>query len=251
MFNKFSSLSVAMACIFLMVIMSGCATPGPAKSTATIAPPPAEVASSVGWWYARFRIHWPTEKPVEWHWDLLIADKIVAPVLAQYKDEIHLWRFHRRAVRDETGHQFSFLFYASAGTAYQIFTTIRTNELLAEMKNAGVIDEDHYDNPEKNTRLRIEDTSDARWPPVVQRNWPYFIMGSSQMWLNLISETIADMPNLYSPLSVQENEQLYEKVNVAIGALWEQEGHRAFLHHLSALFGYRPIIYYDKRMLKF
>ncbi len=251
MFHKFSSLSVAAAIIFLMLIMAGCATPGPAKSTPTIALPRAEVASSVGWWYARFRVYWPAEEPVDWHWDLLIADKIVAPVLAQYKDEIRLWRFHRRAVRDDTGHQFSFIFYASAETAYQIFTTLRVNDLLIEMKNAGVIIEDPYDNPDQNIRPRIEDTSDAGWPLPIQRNWPYFIMGASQMWLNLISEMVAEMPILYNPLSLQENEQQYKKIDTAIGTLWENKGQHVFLHHLSGLFGYRAIAFHDKRMLKF
>jgi hypothetical protein len=76
-------------------------------------------------------------------------------------------------------------------------------------------------------------------------------MGASQMWLNLISETIADMPNPDSPLSLQENEEQDKTATAAITALWQKEGQHAFLHHLSALFGYRPIIFYDKRMLKF
>ncbi len=251
MFNKFSASLVAVAFISFIVIVAGCALPGPVKPTVKIAPPPAEVASAEGWWFARFRMHWPAEEPADWHWDLLIADKIVAPVLVQYKDEILIWRFHRRAVRDEAGHQFSFIVYASAQTAYQIFNTIRANELLVEMKNAGAIIEDLYDHPGKITRPRIEDTSDTSWPPVVQRSWPYFIMGASRMWLNLISATVADMPDANSPLALQENERLYKKANAVISALWEKEGQHAFLHHLSGLFGYQPIIFHDKRMLKF
>ena len=76
-------------------------------------------------------------------------------------------------------------------------------------------------------------------------------MGASQMWLNLISETIAGMPNPDSPLSLQENEEQYKKANAAISELWQKEGQHAFLHHLSALFGYQAIIFYDKQMLKF
>ena len=76
-------------------------------------------------------------------------------------------------------------------------------------------------------------------------------MGASQMWLNLISEAIADMPNPDSPLSLQEDEELHKNANAAISKLWQKEGQHAFLHHLSALFGYKEIIFYDKRMLKF
>lgn len=249
--NKFSSLSVAVAIIFWILMIAGCATPRPAKSIETISPPADEIAGSVGWWHAQFRIHWPAQEPVEWHWDLLIADKIVAPVLLQHKEAIRLWRVHRRAVRDETGHQFSFIFYASAETAYRVFEQMRANELLAEMRYSGIIDEDRYDNLENNTQPRIEDTSDPGWPPAIQRNWPFYMMGASQMWLNLVSETAADIPRVYSPLSLQENEQQYKKVAVLIDALWKKEAQHAFLHHLSALFGYRAITFYEKRKLKF
>jgi hypothetical protein len=119
------------------------------------------------------------------------------------------------------------------------------------MKSAGMIIDDRYDNTDRISRPHIEDTSDASWPPAIQKNWPYFIMGASRMWLNLISDTIAGMPNLNRPLSIEENEQQYKKANAAISELWQKKGQHAFLHHLSALFGYRAIIFYDKRMLKF
>jgi len=249
--NNFGYRLISVLLFLLMMVIAGCATTGPGKSPEMIAPPPEEIASSDGWWFAKFRMHWPAEDQANWHWDLLIAHKIVAPVLEQYQDRIRLWRFHRRAVRDGGGHQFSFIFYASAETAYQVFNMLRSNELLPEMKSAGMIIKDLYDNPDKITKPRIEDSSDASWPPSIQKNWPYFIMGASQMWLNLISETIADMPNPDNPLSLQENEEHYKKANAAITALWQEEGQHAFLHHLSALFGYRPIIFLDKRMLKF
>ena len=71
------------------------------------------------------------------------------------------------------------------------------------------------------------------------------------MWLNLISETAAEMPKFYSPLSLEENEQQYKNIDETIGALWEENGQHAFLHHLSGLFGYKPIVFHEKRMLKF
>ncbi|MDX1708955.1 MAG: hypothetical protein R3274_10170 [Desulfobacterales bacterium] len=251
MFYKFNIFLALAVLILTLIMLCGCATPGPAKSTATTAPPAAEVASSVGWWYARFHISWPEEEPVEWYWDLMIADRVISPVLAAFNNDLHLWRFHRRAVRDETGHQFSFLFYASAETAYQVFTSIRANELLAEMKGAGVVIQDFYDVPTQVIRPRIEDTSDTSWPLAIQKSWPYYIMGVSQMWLNLISETAAEMPKFYSPLSLQENAQQYKEIDAAIDDLWEQNGQHAFLHHLGGLFGYKPILFREKRMLKF
>ncbi len=248
--NKFACRLISVLLIFLMMVITGCAITGPTKSPETVAPP-LEIASSYGWWFAKFRMHWPAEEKANWHLDLLIAHKIVAPALAHYKDEINLWRFHRRAVRDHAGHQFSFIFYAPAKTAYRVFIMLRSNELLSEIKSAGLMIKDQYDNTGRITKPRIEDTSDASWPPSIQKNWPYFIMGASQMWLNLISETIADMSSPDRPLSLQENEDQYRNANAAISKLWQNKGQHAFLHHLSALFGYQEIIFDDKRILKF
>jgi hypothetical protein len=248
--KKYAHRLISVLLILFMLVIAGCAATGPGKLAETIAPP-QEIASSSGWWFARFRMHWPAEERANWHLDLLIAHKIVTPALAQYNDAIRLWRFHRRAVRDDAGHQFSFIFYASAETAYQVFNMLRSNELLSEMKSAGMIIEDLYDNTDRISKPHIEDTSDASWPLTIQKNWPYFIMGASRMWLNLISETIAGMPNLDSPLSIEEMAEQYKKANIAISELWQKNGQHAFLHHLSALFGYRAIIFYDKRMLKF
>lgn len=242
---------ISVLLIFLMMVIAGCATTRLAKPSETIAPPPQEIAASSGWWSARFQMHWPQEAPANWHLDLLIAHKIVLPALTEHQDEILLWRFHRRAVRDEAGHQFSFIFYAPAETAYQVYHLIRSNELLSEMKFAGMIVEDGYDNTDRISKPGIEEASDAAWPHSIQKNWPYFIMGASQMWLNLISETIAGMPNSYRPLSIEEYEARYEEANAVITELWRKKGQHAFLHHLSALFGYQEIIFYDKRMLKF
>jgi hypothetical protein len=237
--------------IVLVMAIAGCATTVKRKAVETIEPPPAEIASSTGWWSARFRMYWPPEEEPFWHTDLLIAHKIVAPVLLQYKDRIYLWRFHRRATRDRAGHQFSFIFYASAQTAYQVFETLRSNALLSEMAYTGRVIEEVYDNPDRITKPRIKDTSDPSWPSLIQKSWPYYIKGVSQMWLNLITETVADMPTADAPLSLDEYEELYKKVNATITSLWENNGRHAFLHHLNALFGYKPIVFYEKRMLNF
>jgi hypothetical protein len=248
--NNFGYRWVAVAFILLLMVMEGCTMTASEKIPARIAPPP-EIASSEGWWFARFQVQWPEEKPVNWHWDLLIAHKIIAPALEQFKGSIRLWRFHRRAARDPAGHQLSFIFYASAETASQVFNVLGSNALLAEMKLTGVIIADIYDHPDKIGRPRINDTSDPSWPSALQKSWPYYIMGASQMWLNLIDETVADMPQPSAALSLDENEQLYKEVNATITSLWETNGQHAFLHHLNALFGYEPMIFYKKLMLTF
>ncbi len=250
MLNNFGYRWVAVAFVLLMMVTAGCTTTASVKIPEPLAPPP-EIASAEGWWFARFQLQWPEDEPVSWQWDLLIAHKIIAPVMEQSKGSIRLWRFHRRAARDQAGHQFSFIFYASAETAYQIFDALRSNALLAEMKSAGVIIADIYDHSDKIGKPRIDDTSDPSWPSALQKSWPYYIMGVSQMWLNLIAETVADMPQPSSVLALDENEQLYKEVNAIITSLWEINGRHAFLHHLNAMFGYKPIIFYEKLMLTF
>jgi hypothetical protein len=249
--RKTSYRLLSVAIIFSILAIAGCATTIERKAVQTIEPPPAEIASSAGWWYARFRMQWPPEEEPSWHTDLLIAHKIVAPVLLQYKDRIRLWRFHRRAARDEVGHQFSFIFYASAETAYQVFDRLRSNALLTEMAYAGRVIEKMYDNPDRIAKPQIKDTSDPNWPSSIQKSWPYFIMGVSQMWLNLIAETVADMPAADALLSLDEYEEFYKEVNATITSLWENNGRHAYLHHLNALFGYKPVTFYEKRMLTF
>ena len=251
MSKNFDCLLIPALIIFGVMVMAGCAMTRPGELAGTIASPPEEIASSDGWWFARFRMQWPVGEAVNWHWDLLIAHRIVASVLEQYQDQIRLWRFHRRANRDEAGHQFSFIFFTSAETAGEVFNQLRSNELLSELISAQMVIEDLYDNTDRIAKPRIEDASDQNWPLSIQKNWPYFIMGVSRMWLNLISDAIGGMPDSGSPLSLQEIEVQYKKANAAVSELWQNEGQHAFLHHLSAVFGYRAIIFYDKRMLKF
>ena len=250
MSNEFGYRYVAAVFVLLIMVTASCTKTASFKIPEPIKPPP-EIASTEGWWFARFQLQWPEEEPVNWHWDLLIAHKIIAPVLDQSKGGIRLWRFHRRAARDPAGHQFSFIFYASAETAHRIFDMLRSNTLLAEMKLAGVITADLYDHPDKIDKPRISDTSDPNWPSALQKGWPYYIMGASQLWLSLITETVADMPQPNTDLSVGENERLYREADAIIGSLWEINGRHAFLHHLNALFEYKPIIFYEKRMLNF
>ena len=92
---------------------------------------------SIGWWYARFRMKWPENTEPSWHIDLLVAHKIIAPVLYGNMADISLWRFHRRAARDAEGHQFSVTFYSSPETADQIFSSLKADKFLKKIKAFG------------------------------------------------------------------------------------------------------------------
>jgi hypothetical protein len=204
-----------------------------------------------GWWYARFRMNWPPDTEPVWYPDLYIAHQILRPLLMAHQSEIHLWRFHRRAARDGAGRQFSFIFYTTPHTARNVFQTLQSNPTASNLKFSGVIDDIIYDDPAMITRPNIEDTSDKNWPVSIQKSWPYYIMGVSQMWLELIVQVADNKMKNNSFTSIKEMEILYRQIDETMTNLWQKQGRHAFMHHLNALFGYKPLIYYEKRYLSF
>jgi hypothetical protein len=79
----------------------------------------------------------------------------------------------------------------------------------------------------------------------MQRAWPYYIMGVSRLWLELIREyeRAGHLPR--SP------EARYAAINQKIDRLWRDEGGHALLHHLSAMFGYQEIAVVQRELMRF
>jgi hypothetical protein len=237
--------------LILLVFISGCSPLGRVQSPEIKPLKTRELPSGHGWWFARFRMSWPPDTKPVWYVDLYLAHQVIMPKLEQYKRDIDLWRFHRRAARDGAGRQFSFIFYASPQTARHIFNALQADPLVAYLKTAGVLERDVYDDPTRVTRPDIEDTSDKHWPTSIQKTWPFYIMGASQMWLNLITEIAQKNLTGDPPASIAEIETFYQQVNQTVTELWQEEGRHAFMHHLNALFEYQPLIYREKRYLTF
>ena len=233
-----------------VILISSCALQSPKVAESDVIQPERAIANH-GWWYARFRTNWPEKTEPPWYLDVLLAHKIVSPVLSQYRDTIGLWRFHRRAARDAGGHQFSFIFYSTPDTAQNVYDSIRSDPFLKRLKQAGIIVRFSADNTGKVVRPNIEDTSDKSWSVPIQKSWPYYIMGASQMWLQLISEIVDKKASGKAPASLMEFQDFYRQVNETIESSWQEEGRHAFLHHLNAIFGYEPVIVYEKRLMKF
>jgi hypothetical protein len=204
-----------------------------------------------GWWYARFRMKWPENAEPSWHIDLLIAHKIIAPLLHRYNEPISFWRFHRRAARDTEGHQFSFTFYSSPDTANQVFDSLRSDAILKKMKRAGVIIQDVYDDTGKLIASNIEDTSDGQWAAPVRKSWPFFIMGVCEMWLSLITQITESMSAEQKILSLPKMLVFYQKADENIKALWREQGCHSLLHHLNAIFGYEPVLVREVHLKRF
>jgi hypothetical protein len=204
-----------------------------------------------GWWYARFRIKWAEETEPLWHIDLLLAHRVAAPLLHTYRNEIALWRFHRRAARDTEGHQFSVTFYSTPATANKIFGGLRSDIIVKKMKRAGIVIQDIYDDTARLSTPRIEDTSDGTWSPQIRKSWPFFIMGVCRMWLSLITEVAATMPDQPKSLSLPKMIPFYQKVNDTIKTLWREQGAHSLLHHLNAIFGYEPVFVREVNLRRF
>ena len=237
--------------IFFLFVLTGCSSLGPVQTQEMRPVQPEILDSGNGWWYARFRMNWPPDTEPVWYPDLYIAHRIVLPVLKAHRNDIHLWRFHRRAARDGAGRQFSFIFYSTPRTARNVFQTLQSNLIADHMKNSGVIDDVVYDEPVELIRPDIEDTSDKNWPVSIQKAWPYYIMGVSQMWLELIVQIADNKMKTNSFASIREMEMFYRQIDETMTNLWQKQGRHAFMHHLNALFGYKPLIYYEKRYLSF
>jgi hypothetical protein len=237
------------ACLFfaawIVMSVTGCASIGQTK----LAAPEKEAKTEIGWWYASFKMNWPHDEEPAWHNDLIIAHRIIAPVLERYKKDIALWRFHRRAVQDEAGHRFSFIFYSTPGTARKVYESIEATALLQEMRNGGIIIKATYDDTGTITKPNIEATSDGHWSQPVQKSWPYFIMGVCQMWLDLIDQFAED--GRQKPSSLDEVEAFYLEIDKNVQETWEKEGGHAYFHHLNAIFGYNPVLIYQKYLLRF
>ena len=238
----------SLAVAFFALAVSGCAATPPEQPALSVSPAPVSSkpappdAARKGWWFASFFLTWPEETAPAWHRDLLIAHRIAAPVLERYRDEIELWRFHRRAGRDQYGHRFSLYFYATPATAAQVFGALGQSPLLPRLGSARLLDRVEFDDTASIPRPGVEAASDPNWSPPVARTWPYFIKGVSEMWLHLIDDiAVGDdyPPDLASP---EDLDAYYRQINTTITAHWQQEGRHALLHHLNALFGYAPLL---------
>ena len=194
------------------------------------------------------------DEQTQWPADLLIAHRIVNPLLTDFQADIDLWRFHRRSADDDTGHQFSFIFYARAEVADRINRAVAGDPLVARMRTTGLVRDVHYATVDRNQRPDLGDTSDPSWSPTMKDNWPHYIMGVSRMWLGMIdqiSRQVSVDSGAIDHLPVAQQLAHYEKVDAQITLVWQQEGYHALLHHLNAIYGYGPMVYWEKRWKSF
>ena len=232
------TIPVLLNVLLCAISISGCTSLSSTKIESSGSAPaiekPTQSADQAYWWHIRFQLRRDAEGETQSFIDALIADQVISPILNRFKKQISLWRFHRRWPRDKTGHQFSFIFYTTIDTAKQVRTEAQTHPLLDALRSAGVLRQVVLDQSPSETRSRPADTSDPSWPVEVQREWPNYIMGASRMWLGLIKAEAAKRQEL----TLLER---YQGVEQALAEIWYTEANHAFFHHLSALFGYKPM----------
>lgn len=241
----------ATAFTMMVMLMGACAPLRPSIPRLGETVKPELGAHDAGWWKVSFQIRWPEDTEPCWFMDLYIAHAVISPILDKYEKDITLWRFHRRAARDQGGHQFSFIYYCSVETAQKIHHSVESSENLEKMKTAGEIIRDIYDDTDAVSKPAIGDMSDSRWSSPMRGSWPYYIMGVSRMWLSLIEEMAERTSEREFPATVRETEGFYTRIDELVTEAWQEEGRHALLHHLNAMFGYRPIAVYEKRFLTF
>lgn len=227
----------------LFVLVAACVhQPSAVETDVAALPAPRAQGDSedIYWWYARFKMDWEDDKRPDFSQNLIIAREIVAPVLAGHADDIALWRFHRRAAYDDAGHQFSFIFYSTPAAAAVIYADIQANPLVDALLASGDLLELKLDDPARPSRPGISGTSDGNWPRSVQNSWPYFIMGVSLMWLDLLEQTVA-ADELAARPRVSDRLAYYRDVEKELTRVWREFGRHALFHHISGIYGYKPL----------
>lgn len=207
----------------------------------SVADPYAGDAARV-WSSASFEFEWPADDPPAFHLDVLVSHAIVAPVVAAHRADIALWRVHRRAARDAAGHRLTLHLYSQPGAGDAVIDAVLNHPLVQRLKDHGALVNVWPARPGKSERPDRAGTSDANWSPALQRAWPYFIMGVSETWVALIGE---HLPEPAAGVAQEPVDAMIERYRTAAGritALWRDEGGHAFFHHLSALFGYEPVL---------
>jgi len=219
----------------LALVVGGCAGQQTRVAEATPSAAVEDVAGATPQWhYLQFRFARPSSGEADRYLDLLVANEVLAPLLSEFHDRVALWRFHRRWPKDATGHQFSWIVLATPQTVSLLDARLRDSARLTELESDGYLREYRVFLANVDDPAALSATSDRAWPETLQREWPHFIMGASRMWLGLVQAEVAraDEDDLHAR---------YLTASDAVETLWFKEGNHALFHHLSALFGYRPL----------
>ncbi|MGE3771384.1 MAG: hypothetical protein AB7I32_00540 [Gammaproteobacteria bacterium] len=230
-----------LACLLLLAGCAGAPAPRPVTSPAPwMGSGVIDADGAARWHTSCFRMPFAADGRPVWGRDLLLADRVLAPLLEAHRHDIALWRFHRRAANDAAGHQFSLLLYTGDAAYAAIVAAIDADPLLARLRQEAQLTSVQHDCRAAQSRPELGATSDPAWDPAIQRTWPYFIMGVSASWLALVHD-LAVSPPANAPAADTDPIGFYTAIDARIAELWAGQGQHAYLHHLSGLYGYKPL----------
>lgn len=185
------------------------------------------------WHFINFKIKWDKKFPVNnFFVDLIIIDLIIYPLLEIFEQNLILWRIHRSATED--GHILRFIFYTSPEIAKDIYESMQRTKFYALVKENYVEEITQQEGSQG-----VEGAGDGSWPKEINRAWPYYIMGVSTMFLELIKEV---KQSITDEVKEGGTEEYYKEIEKKIDELWFKYGCHSFIHHLSAVVGYKPMI---------
>jgi len=189
------------------------------------------------WYSHKFRIERPDPANTLWWIDIFLFDTVVRDCLTPTTDII-MWRIHRRSAGGESGHQFSFYYYATHEMFESVKSSIIDHQAVKILNSANLL-RDLLHNEEGS---EIEATCDPSWPLSLRKSWPYYIMGVSKMALELIENLRPSPRPALDVNSIHEYERYYSHLMFKQNEVWQNFGSHAFFHHINAIFGYVPLI---------
>ena len=136
----------------------------------------------MNWYSFQFKFEFEQNTRPKWWLDILMIDTVVRDIMENHKNNIQLWRFHRRADHDESGHKFKLWCYTTEEVSIAIDEIARCHKSIGVLKENSLL----LDYTTENSGSGVEGTSDPRWSNEVKKAWPYYIMGISQLILELI-----------------------------------------------------------------
>jgi len=218
----------------LSLFLLGCS---PSRSPSL--PQPAPLLEGSRWHQVRFFLGWPEGREPDFPSAMLIAYSVVQPALEAHGSSIYLWRFHQRALRDSGGHQLTFFAFLPDAAFQQVVATVRATPLLDELQREGIVARAEYTPSDVPDPQELGGVSDPSWPSQLQSAWPLFANGASAAWLALVDQfAVQRCPKA---TTLHDLQPCFQKVFADVDVMWRIHGQHAFLHHLNAIFSYRPV----------
>lgn len=209
------------------------------------------------WQKIDFKIKWNgTEDDKKLYVDLIVIDLLIRPVIKEIKLNSDLWTFHRSASepkKPEGGHRLKFNFYIEPQKAETILSNVKLNphfnfirdKYLDLSENEIKIIPPVEDNDPKYYEIEAISPSERGCPEEIRKVWPYYIKGACETLISLIEEVKNSKNILVDITNPEQVEKDYKEIDQKIAELWFSHGWHPFFHHFYAIFGYKPLSYYD------